>query len=108
MDSRGFFVRCNDGAGLPRDCGLRFVRRLRTAMNQSQHGNSVDQIQTVPKTVERLLKRTRSRCPVCHAACPAEVIRIGDAKGKVVLRRTCPDHGVLEVCIASDARFYWL
>jgi len=58
---------------------------------------------------ETLLKRTRSRCPVCHAECPAEVWKIGDAKKqRVLLRRTCAEHGRAEVCIASDARFYWL
>ena len=60
-------------------------------------------------TSETLIKRTRSRCPVCHAECPAEVWKVGDAKRqRVVLRRTCAEHGEAEVCIASDARFYWL
>jgi uncharacterized radical SAM superfamily Fe-S cluster-containing enzyme len=53
----------------------------------------------------QLLKRTTSRCPACHAPCPAEVWR-NDAK--VFLRRTCPIHGEAETCISSDARFYWL
>jgi hypothetical protein len=57
---------------------------------------------------ETLLKRTTSRCPICHAPCPAEVIRAGDHPGRVDLRRTCADHGTFSVCIASDARFYWL
>ncbi|EDY20352.1 Radical SAM domain protein [Chthoniobacter flavus Ellin428] len=58
---------------------------------------------------ETLLKRTRSRCPVCHADCPAEVWKVGDAKQqRVMLRRRCVEHGEVEVCIASDARFYWL
>jgi uncharacterized radical SAM superfamily Fe-S cluster-containing enzyme len=58
---------------------------------------------------ETLLKRTRSRCPVCHADCPAEVWKIGDAKQqRVMLRRRCVVHGEVEVCIASDARFNWL
>ncbi len=58
---------------------------------------------------ETLLKRTKSRCPVCHAECPAEVWKVGDAKRqRVFLRRTCAEHGEEEVCIASDARFYWL
>ena len=26
----------------------------------------------------------------------------------VFLKRTCPEHGEASVCIASDARFYWL
>ncbi len=57
---------------------------------------------------EELLKRTTSRCPVCRVACPAEVWRISGAPAKVFLRRTCKDHGEHSVCIASDARFYWL
>jgi uncharacterized radical SAM superfamily Fe-S cluster-containing enzyme len=56
----------------------------------------------------QLLKRTTSRCPVCHASCPAEVWRTSDAQAKVLLRRTCREHGDAEVCISSDARFYWL
>ena len=58
---------------------------------------------------ETLLKRTKSRCPVCRVECPGEVWKIGDAKQqRVVMRRTCAEHGEVEVCIASDARFYWL
>jgi len=72
---------------------------------------------------EELLKRTTSRCPVCHASVPAEVWKVGDGNGgdfaahcgdsarpnaRVFLRRTCPEHGFAEACIASDARFYWL
>jgi len=56
---------------------------------------------------DELLKRTTSRCPVCHAPCPAEVWRTG-VPSKVFLKRTCPEHGEASVCIASDARFYWL
>ncbi len=59
-------------------------------------------------TLESHLKHTTSRCPVCLAACPAEVVRIGDNPGRVYLRRTCIEHGTASVCIASDARFYWL
>jgi len=59
-------------------------------------------------STEQLLKRTISRCPVCHAACPAEVWRIEGRPAKVFLKRTCPAHGEATVCIASDARFYWL
>jgi hypothetical protein len=59
----------------------------------------------------RLLKRTMSRCPECHAACAAEVWRVEGAAGEpaqVFLKRTCPEHGEISVCLASDARFYWL
>jgi len=67
-------------------------------------------------TTESLLKRTTSRCPVCHASVPAEVWKVSDGNGgdsaaptaRVFLRRTCPEHGAAEACIASDARFYWL
>ncbi|MCC6233521.1 MAG: radical SAM protein [Verrucomicrobiales bacterium] len=57
---------------------------------------------------ERVLKLTTSRCPTCLRACPAEVVRIGSDPGRVVLRRTCPDHGLAVATLATDARFYWL
>jgi hypothetical protein len=57
---------------------------------------------------DTLLKRTTSRCPVCRAPCPAEVWRTGGIPQKVLLKRVCPEHGETAVCIASDARFYWL
>ena len=57
---------------------------------------------------DKLLKQTRSRCPVCHALCPAEVWRTGGIPSTVLLKRTCPQHGEASTCIASDARFYWL
>ena len=57
---------------------------------------------------DKLLKRTTSRCPVCKLPCPAEVWRTGGIPAKVQLKRTCPEHGEASVCIASDARFYWL
>ena len=59
-------------------------------------------------TTEQLLKRTQSRCPVCHAGVPAEVWLGGAKQKRVMLRRTCADHGAAEACISSDARFYWL
>ncbi len=57
---------------------------------------------------DKLLKRTMSRCPICHVPCPAEVWRTGDIPARVLLKRTCVVHGEASVCIASDARFYWL
>jgi uncharacterized radical SAM superfamily Fe-S cluster-containing enzyme len=60
------------------------------------------------KLTDELLKRTTSRCPTCHAPCPAEVWRTGGIPSKVFLKRTCSEHGEASVCIASDARFYWL
>lgn len=57
---------------------------------------------------DKLLKRTSSRCPVCRRPCPAEVWRRGAIPARVFLERVCPEHGTASVCIASDARFYWL
>lgn len=58
---------------------------------------------------ETLLKRTTSRCPVCHADRPAEVWKVGGReRQRVLLRRRCAEHGEAEACISSDARFYWL
>lgn len=53
----------------------------------------------------QLLKRTRGRCPVCHALSPAEVWQ---RDAKVFLRRRCLEHGETETCLSSDSRFYWL
>ncbi len=60
------------------------------------------------KVTDELLKRTTSRCPTCHVPCPAEVWRTGGIPSKVMLKRTCPEHGEMSACISSDARFYWL
>jgi len=54
------------------------------------------------------LKDTTSRCPVCHADCPAEVWSVGELPSQIFLRRVCAEHGAAEACISSDARFYWL
>src|ERR1700691_4949457 len=63
---------------------------------------------SILKLRDELLKWTTSRCPVCRKPCPAEVWRTGGIPAKVLLKRTCPEHGQASVCIASDARFYWL
>lgn len=60
------------------------------------------------KLADELLKRTTSRCPSCHAPCAAEVWRTGGIPSKVILKRSCPEHGEASICISSDARFYWL
>ncbi len=63
----------------------------------------------MPTITETFLKRTTSRCPVCHASIPAEVWKVNDGKqARVFLRRECAAHGPAEACISSDARFYWL
>ncbi|HEV2207131.1 MAG TPA: radical SAM protein [Verrucomicrobiae bacterium] len=59
-------------------------------------------------TSGRVLKKTNSRCPVCHAACPAEVRLAPGQPAQIFLERTCAQHGMASTCIASDARFYWL
>lgn len=56
----------------------------------------------------QLLKRTTSRCPECHAPAPAEVWRTDGPPAKVFLHRICHLHGKAEICLSSDARFYWL
>jgi uncharacterized radical SAM superfamily Fe-S cluster-containing enzyme len=58
--------------------------------------------------MDELLKRTTSRCTICNTPCPAEVWRTGGIASKVWLKKSCPKHGEESVCIASDARFYWL
>lgn len=70
--------------------------------------NSLEGIEAKGAISDQLLKRTTSRCPVCRKSCPAEVWRAGNNPAKVFLRRHCDEHGESSVCIASDARFYWL
>ena len=53
------------------------------------------------------LKTTTSRCPICHLPCPA-TISLESEGPRVLLTRTCPQHGSTSGCIASDSRFYWL
>lgn len=55
-----------------------------------------------------LLKTTLSRCPVCQGSCRAEVWKTTDEPPRVMLERTCPEHGFFSACVASDARFYWV
>lgn len=57
---------------------------------------------------EELLKTTRSRCLLCARDCEAEVYRTTETPSRVLLRKNCAEHGEQEVCISSDARFYWL
>ncbi|MDQ6630712.1 MAG: radical SAM protein, partial [Verrucomicrobiota bacterium] len=61
-----------------------------------------------PTVTHELLKRTTSRCPKCHAICPAEVLKTDSEPAQIFLKRTCPTHGEISICISSDARFYWL
>ncbi len=58
----------------------------------------------------KLLKNTISRCPTCLQPAPAGVWKEGQADGsdRIVLSRTCPEHGKSSAVISSDARFYWL
>ena len=88
---------------------------LRLSFRFCKSGGGVRRLQLAPiilnllLATETLLKRTTSRCPQCHQACPAEVWQIGTPEhSRVFLRRTCPEHGEAEACISSDARFYWL
>jgi uncharacterized radical SAM superfamily Fe-S cluster-containing enzyme len=59
-------------------------------------------------SLKQTLKRTTSRCPVCQRSAPAEVWKTSGTPSKVYLTRTCEEHGTLDACISSDARFYWL
>ena len=42
-------------------------------MQSSNPETLAESTQTVPAETGQLLKRTVSRCPLCHASCPAEV-----------------------------------
>src|SRR5215218_6006669 len=51
----------------------------------------------------RVLGRTRSICPRCRAVLDAELLVRDD---RVVLSRTCPDHGEFEAVVYGDAERY--
>jgi uncharacterized radical SAM superfamily Fe-S cluster-containing enzyme len=55
-------------------------------------------------TYENPLKTTTSVCPKCLTKVPATVF---EKDGRVILRKTCPTHGLEEALLASDARWYW-
>ena len=58
-------------------------------------------------TIESVVKKTTSRCPICNKPKPAEVIKIiRNGREQVIMRRVCPCHGTFEWTISSDARFY--
>ena len=77
---------------------------------ESQTAQSITRIGVGAMPVKRfeLLKRTTSRCPVCHRVCPAEVWSTDERPLRVMLERTCEVHGAAIACVATDARFYWL
>ncbi|MFN8215131.1 MAG: radical SAM protein [Solirubrobacterales bacterium] len=49
---------------------------------------------------ERRLATTQSICPRCKALLDAELV---EREGKVVLTRTCPEHGAFEAVVYGDA-----
>lgn len=51
-----------------------------------------------------VLKHTTSLCPVCRGSVPAVVI---ERAGRVLMQKTCPAHGVFEVLISSDRKWYF-
>src|SRR5215216_2919376 len=51
----------------------------------------------------RVLGRTRSICPRCRAVLDAELLVRDD---RVVLSRTCPDHGEVRAVVYGDAKRY--
>jgi uncharacterized radical SAM superfamily Fe-S cluster-containing enzyme len=52
---------------------------------------------------EHLLHETTSLCRTCKNALPARVVA---RAGRVVMRKTCPDHGPQEVELSNDAGWY--
>jgi len=52
---------------------------------------------------DRRLAETRALCPGCLRVVPGENL---ERDGKVILRRTCPDHGTFESLVLSDASWW--
>lgn len=66
------------------------------------HAQSTRRIPVV-EAPDEVLAVTQALCPVCLAVCPGETI---DRAGRVVLRRTCPTHGLRESLVLSDASWW--
>ncbi len=58
---------------------------------------------TLPLRPEAYLKYTRSTCPVCRRLVDTDVY-VKDSR--VYFRKHCPEHGVAENLVASDAEWY--
>lgn len=50
-----------------------------------------------------LPKRVESLCPECRKVIPAEIL---EKAGKVVMEKTCPEHGFVRDLVYSDAELY--
>jgi len=56
-----------------------------------------------PGPADSLLELTRSICPLCKRLLDAEVVI---RAGRVLIRRSCPEHGLFEGLVSSDADLY--
>lgn len=52
-----------------------------------------------------VLKHTISLCPECFADIPAAILEI---EGRVIMRKSCPEHGLFHGVVERDAEFYKL
>jgi len=61
--------------------------------------------QTVKSLKEdaKLIATTQSICPTCNAIIPAELVEVD---GKVLMRKSCPEHGYVEELYFGDADMY--
>lgn len=59
----------------------------------------------LPLAATNILKHTASVCPLCLAAIPAVVRQVGR---RLILEKSCPQHGDFRIPIASDIRRYHL
>jgi uncharacterized radical SAM superfamily Fe-S cluster-containing enzyme len=55
------------------------------------------------RSADRLLRATTSLCHVCKRGVPAQLF---ESDGRIVMRKSCPEHGPQEILIASDAAWY--
>ena len=82
---------------------LQTLARLRDSLMNMDEGDCIREFQLEPS--ELLLKSTISLCPDCLRHVPA-VVFVRD--GRVLMRKTCPDHGLSTALVESDQKFYRL
>ena len=76
-------------------------------MNRSDSSpNTVVKLETIQiEMVEsKLIRETRSICPVCNRILPATVF---DRDGKIWMAKTCPEHGEIEELYFGSADMYY-
>jgi len=79
---------------------IRHLRKRASAKEPSRLGAYYPPTQNVPIG---LPKQVESLCPECRKLIPAKIL---ERDGKVIMEKTCPEHGFVQDLVYSDAELY--